>query len=266
MRNRFETVERAALASLHEAAPAAVRARLGMRLERIGGAVASIVPGIHSTVVNRVIGLGVERPASREDVGRIADRYAEAGVGRHLVHLDESARPDGLEGWIEAAGYGTYRAWVPFERSGTEPPEASTADLEVRRAAPGDAAEFGRIVADGFDLGEAGAPLVAGLTAHPAWRIYLTTDGDEIAGAAGLFVHDGAGWLDWAATRPKFRRRGSQSALLARRIADAVQAGCQALFTETGEAVPGDPQHSYHNIEAAGFEAGRPRANWVLER
>lgn len=266
MRNRCETVERAALASLHEAASPDVRERLGMRLERIGDAIASIVPGIDSTVVNRVVGLGVERPASREDVERIADRYRAAGVGRHLVHLAESARPDELEGWIEAAGYRPYRAWVPFRRRGTEPPGASTAGLEVRRAAPEDAAEFGRVVAAGFDLGESGALLVAGLTAHPAWRAYLTTDGDEIAGAAGLFVHDGAGWLDWAATRPEFRRRGSQSALLARRVADAVEAGCEALFTETGEAIPGDPQHSYHNIERAGFEAGRPRANWMLER
>lgn len=121
-------------------------------------------------------------------------------------------------------------------------------------------------MADGFDLGEVGAPLVGALTAHPAWRTYLTTDGDEAAGAAGLFVHDGAGWFDWAATRPEFRRRGSQSALLTHRVADAIGAGCDVLFTETGEAVPGDPQHSYRNIEAAGFEAGGPRANWILER
>lgn len=266
MRSRCETVERAALASLHEAATPDVRERLGMRLERIGDAIASIVPGIDSIIVNRVIGLGVERPASREDVERIADRYREAGVRRHLVHLDASARPDELEGWIQAAGYGSYRAWVPFERRGQEPPSQSPSDLVVRPTTPEDAPEFGAIVADGFDLGEDGAPLIAGLTAHPAWRTYLTTDGDEIAGAAGLFVHDRAAWLDWAATRPEFRRRGSQTALLARRVADAVEAGCDVLFTETGEAVPGDPQHSYHNIEAAGFEAGRPRANWMLER
>lgn len=51
----------------------------------------------------------------------------------------------------------------------------------------------------------------------------------------------------------------------ARRIADAEEAGCEVLFTETGEALPGTPQHSFHNIQRAGFEAGPVRANRVLE-
>jgi hypothetical protein len=31
----------------------------------------------------------------------------------------------------------------------------------------------------------------------------------------------------------------------------------------TGEAVPGDDQHSYHNIERAGFEEAYLRENWI---
>lgn len=265
MRSRFESVERAALASLHEAPEPRLRQRLDMRLERIGSATASIVPAIDSIVTNRVIGLGVERPASEKDVERIARLYAAAGVARHLVHLDRDARPDRLEGWLERAGYEPYRAWVPFERRAGEAPGEPDSDLEVRRASPGDADAFGAIVADGFGLGEEATALVGALTGHPAWRTYLATDGGEPAGAAALFVHEGAGWLDWAATRPEFRRRGSQSTLLARRVVDAIEAGCEVLFTETGEAVPGDPQHSWRNIEKAGFEAGRARENRILE-
>jgi penicillin amidase len=46
-------------------------------------------------------------------------------------------------------------------------------------------------------------------------------------------------------------------------VEDAVAAGCTRLLTATGEAVPGDPQHSYHNIEWAGFEPTYVRDNWV---
>ncbi|MDX1661205.1 MAG: hypothetical protein R3326_05395, partial [Gemmatimonadota bacterium] len=176
-RRRFEAVERAALASLHEAASSPLRERLGMRLERVGSASVSIVPAIDSIVVNRAIGLGTERPATKEDVERIAARYEEAGVARHLVHLDGDAEPAGLEGWLEARGYRSYRAWVAFERRGGEAPPEADSDLEVRRAAPEDADAFGAIAAVGFGLGEAGTPLAGALTAHPAWRTYLTVDG-----------------------------------------------------------------------------------------
>jgi hypothetical protein len=35
------------------------------------------------------------------------------------------------------------------------------------------------------------------------------------------------------------------------------------MFTETGEAVDGDPQHSYRNILRAGFEQLDVRENFV---
>lgn len=50
---------------------------------------------------------------------------------------------------------------------------------------------------------------------------------------------------------------------MAQRIADAHDLGCRVLATATGEAVPGDPQHSYRNILRAGFELSHVRANWV---
>lgn len=267
---RFEAVERAALASLHEAAPAEVRERLGMRLETIGGATLSIVSGIDSIVLNRAVGLGVESPGSEAAVDAIAAAYAGAGVRRHLVHLSDEARPEEVGAWLDRAGYREYRGWVPFARdAGARGAGAGSADvdsdLEVRLAGPELAEPFGEIAARAFDLGDAGVPLVAALTRHPKWRTYLTLDGGEPAGAAGLFLHEGAGWCDWAATRPEFRSRGSQRALLARRVAEADEAGCEVVFTETGEAVPGDPQHSFHNIQRAGFEAGPVRANRILE-
>jgi hypothetical protein len=76
-------------------------------------------------------------------------------------------------------------------------------------------------------------------------------------------IFEKTGWMDWAATLPEFRRRGSQGAILERRIADGIEAGCEAFATCTGEAVEGDPQHSYRNIERYGFRRTHARANWV---
>ena len=43
----------------------------------------------------------------------------------------------------------------------------------------------------------------------------------------------------------------------------ALEAGCNMIVTMTGEAVPGDPQHSYSNILKQGFEEAYLRENWI---
>lgn len=87
--------------------------------------------------------------------------------------------------------------------------------------------------------------------------------GDVPAGTGALLLKDGVAHLDWGVTHPEFRRRGGQSAVLARRIGDALALGCDLLVTTTGEAVPGDPQHSYNNILRTGFEEAYLRENWA---
>ncbi len=69
--------------------------------------------------------------------------------------------------------------------------------------------------------------------------------------------------LDWGATHPGFRRRGGQTAVLAARIRFALEQGCETICTMTGEAVPGDPQHSYSNIMKSGFAEAYLRENWI---
>lgn len=257
-----EQVERAALAALHEAVPDDLRRRLELQVETIGTALVSIAGRDPATVLNRTVGLGVESPAERETPASIVARYAAAGVGRYYLHLHPGARPPELRDWVLDSGLRRDRGWAKFVRRADGPPEARS-DLTVRRIDAAHAGDFGRIVAAGFGLDEASAPLLASLVHHPDWHLYVSFDGETPAGAAAMFVHRGVGWLDWAATLPEFRRRGSQGALLQRRIRDALDAGCRLVMTETGEAVEGDPQHSYKNILRAGFELMHVRENFV---
>ena len=76
-------------------------------------------------------------------------------------------------------------------------------------------------------------------------------------------MKDGIGYLDFGATHPDFRRRGGQTGILNTRITAALDAGCTSIVTMTGEAVPGDAQHSYSNIQRAGFEEAYLRENWI---
>ena len=233
-----------------------------LRLERVEGTMVSIAARDPSILLNRTMGLGLTREATEEGIERIRTTYDDHGVERFYVGMHPNARPDRIEQHLTDAGLESARGWVKFER-GPDPAPAAASNLEVWEIGTEHVDDFGRIAASGFGLTSEAAPLFRGLIDHPGVRMYMTFDGDTPAGTGLVYIDGEHAWFDWAATDPEFRQQGSQRALLARRIEDAIAAGCMRLMTATGEAVPDDPQHSYHNIEWVGFEPEFVRENWA---
>jgi len=263
MVRRLEWIEGEALAEFHQAAPASARAQTGLRLEAVDGCLVSLMARGGNIVVNRCIGLGLDQPASRETIERIKAIYAEAGVKRYFLHLSPEGQPDPLAELVAEAGLVRDRAWMKFARTDLPVAERITA-LEIREIDPSDAADFGRIASAAFDLEAPAGDILAGLVGRPGWHVFMSFAGAEPAGTGAMFVKEGIAWTDWGATRPEFRCRGSQSALLARRVARAVELSCELIGTCTGEAVPGDEQASYQNILRCGFEEAGLRENYSL--
>lgn len=263
---RSEVIERAALVSLHEHCPDPTREALGLFLEPVSDGLCAGASRDPSILLNRELGLGVQRPPSQQDIVEIAKIYADRDVQRFFLHIyPDSVPEDDGAAWKAAAGLESTRGWMKFLRP-PDPPVVRTTELRVERVGPDRAHHFGQIVAKAFGMTEAAGPLLAGLGEDPRWHLFVSYDGDAPAGAGGLMIEDGVGWLEWGATDPAFRRRGSQGAIMMARVQAAIDAGCDLLCTETGEAVPGDPQHSYTNIERAGFVPSTLRLNWAPPR
>lgn len=87
-------------------------------------------------------------------------------------------------------------------------------------------------------------------------RRYLVTVDGEPAAAAGLFTPDGASILAGAATLPRFRGRGGQTALITRRVADAGAESDLVVVT----AALGSPSHA--NLTRLGFQLTHTRTTW----
>jgi GNAT superfamily N-acetyltransferase len=242
-------LERAALRSLHAAATPRIAARLGLRWQEIGGGAASIAAALppSAIVVNRALG------RDRDGARQAAKAYAAAGVARFFLNGTDPGLP----------GIGQVRGWQKFARTLDGPVPEPRRDLSLRELGPDDGPPFAAIVCAAFDLGEGAEPWLARLPGRPGWRIFGAVIGGEIAGVGGLFHEGCGGWTDWGATRPAFRSRGVQQALLAHRVRLARDMGLGSLHTCTGEAVPGDPQHSYANILRAGFVETTLRPNWA---
>lgn len=259
-----EGVELEAMADLHDAAGPDLREALGLGWTRRGGAAAETTAAApDETLLNRVIGLGVEQPATEAGLDELLGELAHRGLTRYLVHVVPRPDPPELRRWLADRGLAErHRAWMKFTR-GTGPPASARTDLTVAEATAEHAAAFGEIVAGAFGLPPALAPLFARLVGRARWTVRVTLDEDgTVAGCGALFVTGDVGWLSYGATRESHRGRGSQGAVLARRVADARDLGARLLVTETGEAVAGQEQHSYRNIERAGFVPRYRRENW----
>ncbi|MBL6959314.1 MAG: hypothetical protein ISR52_10060 [Rhodospirillales bacterium] len=257
---RVEDVELAAFLDFSEAA--AGLEPLALQYEIADQALIMRASGDPHFLINRVIGLGVLAPARRETISRFRQDFEKTGIDRYFVHIVDEAQPQELKSWLAAENLVPQRRWMKFIHKGGLSPESGS-DLEVRLVDGAYGEAFGRIVAASFDMKEAAIPALAKLTERPKWHIYMGFAEGQPAAAGALFVDQGVGWCDFGATSSKFRRRGGQRAMLEARIKAARDLGCDLIATETGEAVEGDPQHSYHNIQWAGFEESYLRDNFA---
>lgn len=208
--------------------------------------------------MNKVVGLGF---------GGVPDAAAWGVVERALpepvaVELSTLADPE-IAGLLTRRGH----AVVGFENvlgrplEGVAPAGGRDVPVEVRIATDDELDAWVDVVVDGFAHPDGeGAPThesfprdviaraerdvtAAGAGAYLAW-----CDG-AVAGGGSMRITDGIAQLTGAATAPAFRRRGVQAALLAARLRDAAEAGCDVAVVTTA---PGST--SQKNVQRNGFD------------
>jgi ribosomal protein S18 acetylase RimI-like enzyme len=267
-------IERAETGLILEGARAAARrvppGQLIVR-EMNGGVAAYVEPG---APFNKVAGLGfagVPEAAALDELERdFADRQAP-------LHFEISTLADpALVRALTARGY----LLIGFENVlGLPLDSARVHDVEgagvtVTRASDDEAPVWLDTVATGFMTPDVfdGPPshesiprdvldrVFGDTIAAPSFERYLARVGGAIAGGASLRIQDGVAQLSGAATRPAFRRRGVQSALLRHRLAEASRRGCDLAVVTTQ---PGSK--SQENVQKFGFALFYARAILVRE-
>lgn len=206
----------------------------GGRTELVGGALCMVFPSF-----SRAMAMG-----GPVDVTAVLEWFEGAP---HQFVCDFDLSPYGYTpGW----------AHMKFERDDAPAPAV---DTELRIEPADDAATVTRICAEGTGLTD----VPVGWIGAPGFACFVAWDGDEPASCATVYVEGETAWLGIAVTRPNFRGRGAQRALLSTRIDAARANGARRLATETGERVPDKPDQSYRNILRAGFREAYLRPNWL---
>lgn len=217
--------------------------------------------------LNHAVAIGMGTPVTPDDLADIERLYHPHGLATEL-DLCPHAEP-GAFALLAARGYRVNAFSNSFGRALTDadlaPPEPK--DIEIRRV---DQALGERFVAEcvaGFSVQAHKRPaslleiLARTALGRDDTTLYLALIEGEVAGSAGLALLDIAygpvAHLYIASTRPAYRGRGVQRALLQARLADARRAGLDFASVSTRPA-----NTSGRNAERAGFRLAFTKATF----
>ncbi|MDP8907637.1 MAG: GNAT family N-acetyltransferase [Chloroflexota bacterium] len=225
-----------------------------------GASVLRVAAAPDSAMLNRIVGLGIDRPATEADVD---EALAAIGPGVcFYIAVAPAARPAELPQWLRARGLEPGWGWMIFRRGVDTPPAAPTALRLVEVSTRQDRRAFARVVRASYGLPEGIEPTLAAAPDN-GWHCFLALHNRDPAGAGAVFVDDSSAYLGLAGTLPGYRGQGAQSALLTARIRRARELGCDLVVTETGQRRDDRPSNSYRNILRAGFSEVAITRNWV---
>lgn len=259
---RLERVELDAWRDLYGAVPDQVAAASGLQSHSLSDALVEICATVDVLAFNRVIGLGIVRPARPEDLDRAIELFRGAGVRRFFVQVAPTAEPPELIEWIEERGMLHYNNWARLCRT-TENPPSYDGSLVVREVGLEESSEFRTIIESAFGWPDAATHWVDASFGREGWHHYIAYDDEEPIATAVLYSNGEAGWLSFAATLSTHEGRGAQTALIARRVRDAAELGIAELSVETAEDLPTKPSQSNRNLRRLGFELAYLRRNYL---
>jgi GNAT superfamily N-acetyltransferase len=202
--------------------------------------------------LTQAIGLALSAPIDDDELSAIEELYFSRGADS-IVHVTPWSDPS-LAAKLAERGYAIHEFENVFVRPIAHDTRA-TSPIEVVQIGEGDIPTWARIAAEAFATEGINADTLAdimtpfGYAEHA--RNYIAYVDGEPAGSASAFAlpERGLVGLFGAGTRERFRKRGVQAALLARRLADAAESGCDLALVTT---LPGSGSH--RNVARSGFE------------
>jgi hypothetical protein len=257
-----EHSELALWSGLWHAIPPSDAQAMGISLHRVDLATALVLEKVPDWLFNRVLGLGLETPATEQTIDKLITLY----TGKNLpfaISLSPDAQPRNIVDWLEQRDFKIVNQWVKMIR-GNEPPPNLTTDLQIEEVGTDHAALVGTLVCAGFGLADEMLPVFSSIISIPNNHVYLAKDGDIPVGVGCLTIHNDIGHLNTATTMQAYRKRGIQGALMAHRINEGARMGCRWFATETG-LLPDQPNPSYNNMVRCGFREHYKRPNYVRQ-
>lgn len=258
----FEFLEAAYWSDYFKAASPELVKKLGVQFFKIGSAYVTVAAKVDILAFNRVIGLGVGEPATENQIDEIIAIYEKEKVPRFFIQPSPAAHPDYFPDLLQKKGFKHYNNWVKWYRQIEDFPGFET-DLCIEQIDRNYTDVFADIIVTSFEWPEILKPFIAEVVGRPGWKHYLAYKDEKVIACAACFIKDENASLAFAATLPPYRGHGAQSALINRRLKDAIDAGCKWMITETAEETAERSVASYRNMKRNGFDIAYKRPNYL---
>lgn len=258
-----EEIELDAWEAMVHAAPPPFAQAVGLAATKAHGALLLEARRIPSSMFNRVLGLGIERPATRDDIDRIVLHYERAGIPSFWVHAGCASSPGDLPSMLEERGFvkPARLTWAKMLRGPERMPMPSS-ELSLRTITAEEAPAFAHVISTAHGMPSAMNPWIERLTQTPGWVAFAAFERRTLVSGGMLFQKGDRAWLGLGGTLPEHRGKGGQGLTMAARIAHASERGAQHIETETGEAIAGEANISLANMYRFGFRKVCSRQNF----
>jgi len=225
-----------------------VALRYGATVIRLAGGAVLVTPQADHMLLNRAFGVAVH---ALPEVARIYDRH---DVSNWMVHVHDDDLAVVHELALDLRIERFHRPWAKLARtSGGEEVPDLRCPYTIGEARPDEAEGVAALFCEGFDLPGSARPLVAALVGRRRWEVLVARDEGRVIGLGLAFDGHGGTSLEGGVTAPTHRRRGVQGALMGARVRRAFARGSAWVSSETGVAVPGEPNSSWRNMERCGL-------------
>jgi GNAT superfamily N-acetyltransferase len=248
------------------ATDAAYRARIGLVVELREPEAQFLAPGLDQPHLNRAFGFGLDQPLDVRRLDAILARYAQRSIPRWMLQWCPMAMPQMAPDWFAQRSARPVTRMAKWRRDlridSDRGVEASP--FHVVRISGADRLRFEQVANAPFALTGEDGGIFSAVIGHDGWHHYLALYGDVPVAGAAMCIRGTHAWLGVGATVESHRGRGAQSALIRRRIADAIAAGCTQAYAETTPAEADRPSGSCRNLQRAGFTLLYHRVNYLF--
>ncbi len=239
----------------------------GVQVQRFGPVQATAfgdLPEVHS--LNQI--QGAAEPGAVDDgyLGAATEWMRAREVDYRVPVAESRPGTEEAEAWLSERGYERGGGWVKLIRGATPPDWPEDPGIEIYEIGDDEADGEGlsMIVSEALELPITAGTLFFSLPQKDHWRCYTAALGPEepIVATASMLIMNGVAQLGPGMTLEEARGRGFNTALLRRRLVDAVAAGCHTVFVELGEVDADTLSGSYRRLCRAGFEEAYQSRNW----
>lgn len=220
----------------------------------------SLSAAVDSYEINRLLGLGVTKPATPEIVEATTGFYRSHGRTRFRVELAPTASPAELPRWLEQAGLRLApNATTKMVRATGDisPPRT---DVGVRELDPTHRNAVGKLnaLAWGAPSDERSIRWFGATVGAPGFRHYGVFQDGRLISTGALVVDEPIGWVGFAATHPRHRGRGLREEINRVRLSEAQRLGCDMVHVEIDSRYSGSAKLPFDQLYDRPFYASVP--------